>query len=281
MRRLLQAFVDERVVLAVITFNLVVLFARSYPSMHPHDAALFVLDYICLVYFVGEMVTKISLFGWRTYWASGINRFDFIIVAASAPTLLAPFTHGDELTVVLVFRAARLLRFLRVLRFIPHADQLWAGIGRALRASVGLILAIVLYLVVMGLIASHLFGEAAPDHFADPVTSIYSIFKVFTVEGWYTVPDLIAETQGPLMGFVARGFFTIAVVTGGLLGLGITNAVLVDEMVMDNNDELEERITGLTLEVEQLRADQAIMLARLQATVEALVEARRPPPGEG
>lgn len=269
-RRLCHRLVDERLVLAVITFNLVILFARSFQSMKVYDDFLFALDYVCLIYFLIELLLKIGLWGFRHFWSSSMNRFDFVIVAASAPALIAPFTELEGLTVVLVLRAGRLLRFLRVLRFIPHADQLWAGIGRALKASVGLILAIVLYLTVMGLIASHLFVDVAPTHFSDPFTSIYTIFKVFTIEGWFEVPDLIAASHGPMMAFAARAFFTFTVVTGGLVGMSIINAVFVDEMVMDNNDMLEERIAALTIEMEAMRGEHLEVLQGIDARLRAL-----------
>lgn len=280
MRRLARWLIDERLVLAVITFNLVILFARSFQSMKVHDDFLFALDYVCLVYFLIELVLKVTLWGFPRFWSSNMNRFDSLIVLASTPTLITPFTELEGLTVVLVFRAGRLLRFLRVLRFIPHADQLWAGIGRALKASVGLILAFVFYLMVMGLIASHLFVDVAPLHFEDPFTSIYTIFKVFTIEGWFEVPDAIAAAHGPLMGFAARAFFTFTIVTGGLVGMSIINAVFVDEMVMDNNDVLEERIAALTIELETLRDEHLVLLRGIDARLSAMQPARQPIPPE-
>ena len=38
--------------------------------------------------------------------------------------------------------------------------------------------------------------------------------------------------------FAVRSFFVLSVLTGGVIGLGLTNAVFVDEM-MDNNEPLE------------------------------------------
>ena len=65
------------------------------------------------------------------------------------------------------------------------------------------------------------------------------MFKVFTVEGWFTIPDEIAAAAAsPVVGWAVRGFFAFAVTTGGILGLSMANAVFVDEMVMDNNRDL-------------------------------------------
>jgi hypothetical protein len=162
----LERLVDERVVVAVVVFNLLVLFVRAFQGSVAFEALLFQLDYACLVYFFVEMGVKIRLAGWRGFWARAINRFDFLLVLASTPTLIAPFTPVDELSVVLVFRAARVLRLLRLLRFIPHAEMMWAGVMRALRASVGFMVALVAYNLLLGIIGAHMFGEVVPEHFA-------------------------------------------------------------------------------------------------------------------
>ena len=183
-------------------------------------------------------------------------------MVVSLPALVTFFTDFSDLHVLLVLRGARLLRLLRVLRFVPHAEQLWGGIMRALKASVGMLLALALYNVVLALIANRLFAEIAPADFGDPLLSLYSMFKVFTVEGWNTIPDLLATTTS--VGALARGFFVFAVLTGGILGLGIVNAVFVDEMVMDNNDALEARVVDLQSEVATLRAQQDEVLRLLR-----------------
>ncbi len=270
--------VDDRIVLGVIAFNMVVLFLRAFPGVR--DGALGptlgVFDYACLVYFFVEIVLKVRLSGWSSFWSRNMNRFDFIIVAVSAPALIAPITPMDDLSWILALRGFRLLRLLRVLRFIPHAERLWAGVLRALRASVGLIIALTLYNLVLGLMASHLFADVSPEHFGDPLLSIYTIFKVFTVEGWFDVPDQVATTHSASIAWMVRGFFIVAVVTGGLLGLSLTNAVLVDEMVMDNTNELEAQVADIAARLQQLEARNAEMQAQLSEKLDALL-ARGPP----
>ncbi len=260
----LSRIVDERIVLGVIAFNMAIVFARAFPAVARSqvDFPLAALDYACLVYFFVEILLKIGLTGWSVFWNRNMNRFDFIIVAVSVPALLSPFMQMDDLSWLLVLRGFRLFRFLRVLRFIPNADRVWAGVMRALRASVGLIFALTLYNLVLGLMAAHLFADISPEHFGDPLISIYTIFKVFTVEGWFDVPDAVAKSHGGTVAWMVRAFFVWAVVTGGLLGLSLTNAVLVDEMVMDNNNELEEQVGALSVQLERIEAKLDQMTAR-------------------
>ena len=47
----------------------------------------------------------------------------------------------------------------------------------------------------------------------------------------------------------------IAVIVGGILGLSLANAVFVDEMMMDNTQQLEDKVDRLTDEVRALRQE--------------------------
>jgi voltage-gated sodium channel len=211
------------------------------------------VDYACVVYFVTEVVLKVRVVGWPSYWSSGWNRFDFIVVLLSSPVLLSHFIDVGDLSIVLALRLGRLFRLFRVMRFIPNREHLWAGIKRALRASVGVFLALVVVNVVLSLGATQLFGRYAPEYFGNPAMSSYSLFRVFTVEGWYEIPDYVAANSHPAIGVLARLYFIIAVLGGGILGLSLANAVFVDEMTIDNNEDVEAKLDTLLEEVRELR----------------------------
>jgi voltage-gated sodium channel len=268
MRRLLETLVHERLVMALIAINSIVLILRGYAGWRERtDDLLFWTEYILTAYFVLEMGVKRGLQG-RRFWSNGWNCYDFAIVAVSSPVLLVPLLDGGDIGVVLVLRSVRILRLMRGFRFIPDRDRLWSGVRRALRASVGVFLALVIYNVILGLGANALFAGVAPEHFGDPLRSMYSLFKVFTVEGWFDVPDRIAAASSPGMGWLARGYFTAAVLSGGVLGLSIANAVFVDEMVIDNTVQIEKL---LLQRFEQLAASQEAQtraLARLESRLE-------------
>ena len=153
-----------------------------------------------------------------------------------------------------MLRACRLLRFVRLLRFIPDSEHLVLGIRRALKASVGLLLALLLFNLLLGLAAVHLFGHLAPEYFGDPLSAMYTLFKVFTIEGWYEIPDAVAAEAGMWSAMGIRVFFVGAVLSGGLLGVTLATAVFVDEMVMDNNDDLEQQVAALHAEVKEVKA---------------------------
>jgi voltage-gated sodium channel len=261
MSRLRDAFVSDRAVMPVILLNAVSLLITS--SLDDDSALLGAVswvDWACAVFFVLEAGLKIGRDGFATYWKSGWNRFDFAIVTLGLPVLIEPLHILDTgmFSVFLVLRLGRLFRLFRMLRFIPNQQHMLTGIRRALRASVGVLAAIVIVNFVLAIGGSMLFGQWVPEHFGNPMLAIYSTFKIFTVEGWYEIPDLLAErADSDLVAVFARIYFVVVVVVGGIIGLGLANAVFVDEMTADNAEKLEDKVDALLVEVRALRAELA------------------------
>lgn len=278
MNRPSRFLIQESTVLFMIVLNAGALFFNAFPVIREmaggHDTrnVLFWIDYLCVIYFLVEAFLKIRLDGWKTYWLSGWNRFDFLVVLGSMPSLLDPWIDFKGFSVILVLRLARLFRFFRVFRFIPNGNMIWDGIVRALRVSVAVMMMLFTLNLIFGLGATMLFSEL-PNHekyFGDPITSMYSMFKVFTVEGWYNVPDELAEGSKSMFWTVAvRTYFVVAVIVGGVVGLSLTNAVFVNEVTAGNTHRLAETIQALKSEIERFREqdrqERADVLEKLQA----------------
>ncbi|MCP4692383.1 MAG: ion transporter [Desulfobacterales bacterium] len=254
---MIKLLIAEKTVLTMIILNALVMFLDAFPGVNRAlEGWPGALDHLFLLYFIFEISAKIVTMGFRTFWARGWNRFDFIIVLASTPVLFSFLLNSRMFSVLLVLRLCRLLRFLRVLSFIPHRDQLLKGVVRALKASVGVGISLFFLNFMLSMGATALFGKIVPEYFGNPLLSVYSMFKIFTVEGWYEIPDLVALRSGSLgMALFARLYFILAVLFGGILGLSLANAIFVDEMTVDNTQKLEEMVTELTEEVRALRLD--------------------------
>ena len=124
---------------------------------------------------------------------------------------------------------------------------------RSLKASVGVFIILFILLLTFAMGATLMFGEIAPEYFGDPIISTYSLFKVFTVEGWFEIPDKLAENPGAahLINWM-RLYFVAAVMVGGILGLSLANAIFVDEMTADNTDKVEDMVRRLHDEMADL-----------------------------
>lgn len=245
----------DRWVELVIAVNTVALIGLGFSTPGSAAASAWqALDVACVAFFLVEVVIKLRRQGRSGYFARWGNRFDFAVTLISAPALLHFWIELPEMGAFLALRIARLLRLLRNLHFIPNRARLIAGVGRAMRASVGVFLALLIVNLILSLGATFLFGSAAPEYFGNPVLSIYSLFKIFTVEGWYEVPDLLAERAAdPLLAMFARAYFVMCVIVGGILGLSLLNAVFIDEMTSDNADALERKVDALRDEMRALR----------------------------
>lgn len=279
-RKLAEAWVSDRVVVAIILLNTAAIFLRSFAvGGDALDLHLYTIDYLCTVFFVVEGFLKVRLWGLRGYLATPWNRFDATLIALSTPMLLSPlFTGAEDFSILLLLRLARLTRFFRLLRFVPDRARLWAGIKRGLKASVGVALALALYDLVLALAAHSLFGERVPEHFGDPFRAMYSIFQVFTVEGWQDIARDTANALPSPYAALARLFFVGVVLTGGILGLSVVNAVFVDEMVLDNANELEGMMERLSADFDRVREHHTEEVARLEARLDEILAALKERP---
>ena len=256
-------WIREATVVTVIVVNAVVLFLDAFPAIHATiHKLLFWIDYGCLLFFIVEATIKIrGDEGFSGYWRSNWNKLDFMIVITSLPLLVSPFVSAglEDFAILLLLRLGRLLRFSRLMRSVPHATEIWLGVIRALKASVAIFLVMFVLNLILAMGANLLFYDptipATEEFFGDPIAAFYSLFKVFTIEGWYEIPDKMKGHMADEMITVMRGYFMISVLVGGLLGLSMANAVFVDEMTADNTDEVERMVTELRRELQEFREE--------------------------
>ncbi|MEM7372732.1 MAG: ion transporter [Bacteroidota bacterium] len=243
-------FTDDRPVAVVISLNAIVLFLLSFEEFEKSHL-LEILDSLFLFYFMLEALLKIRQMGWDSYISNGWNRFDFIIVVLSIPSLILLFevfdmlkTDKTDFTFLFIFRIVRIIRFFKFIKFIPNIQELLAGITRAFKASVFVLLTFFVFSFIVSLISCRMYQKIHPDMFSDPLIAFYHTFRVFTIEGWYEVPEEIIkageenDTLGKMGIFFTRLYFIIILISGGLIGLSIVNAIFVEEMVRDNNDDI-------------------------------------------
>ena len=252
-----RLFLSERAMLFAVVLNALVIFVMYFPA-YRGNSWLLALDHAFILFFLVEVIVKLYVWKPKEYFAGFWNRFDFIIVIGSLPVFLEGFLDvPDAAELLILLRLFRLVRLIRLMRFIPNIGQVISGLGRALRASV-LVLAILVFLIfIIAIVTCHLYAEIAPEYFGNPLTSIYSVFQLFTMEGWNEIPASIVSNPKASLGNTAIGltrfYFAAIVILGGVFGMSLANAVFIDEMMMDNNDELEKKVDGLTEEIRALR----------------------------
>lgn len=256
MRKFLdKTLLNDHVILVVILLNSVVIYLEESGRNHP---ALLGIDMACTIIFVLEMIAKQACFGVKNYWRNGWNIMDGVLVIISLPSLVFPFLDltSFHFSAVLTLRLFRVVRFLRIFHFFPNIVQLGQGLKRALRDSGVVLLCFGVLLILFGLINCSLYREVAPEYFGTPIRSVYSVFRVFTVEGWYEIPDAIAANTSPVIGRLSRLYFSLLLAAFGILGLSFINSVFVDAMAEDNNDDVKEQLRRM--EEQQQRIEEQL-----------------------
>jgi voltage-gated sodium channel len=247
-------FLKDKFILGLILFNSLVLFVGGYFPSENGNLGFSIIDSIITLLFLIELIIKIREFGLRGYFGSNWNKLDFILVALSLPALLAFVFQIEiiDMSFLLVFRILRVFKTFRFFKFIPNVGQLIAGVQRALKASVFIIIGFLIYIFIIGTLSFYLFQGTNSEYFANPMISLYSTFKIFTVEGWFEIPEQIIVNYSQLGSFATYLYFIFVVLTGGIFGLSIVNSIFVDSMVSDNNDEIEAKIDNLNLKVTEI-----------------------------
>lgn len=249
-----KLFLNDKFILGLILLNSAILFADGYITDEDGKLVLSIIDNLITSLFVFELLFKFQEFGIKNYFKSGWNRLDFGLILLSIPALAAFIFRLDiaDFSFLLVFRILRVFKAFRFFKFIPDVGQLIDGVNRALKASVFVFIGFFIYIFIVGMLSYYLFTGSGSDYFADPMISLYSTFKIFTVEGWFEIPEVIVKDYSKLASFATYLYFIFVVLTGGIFGLSIVNSIFVDAMVSDNNDKLEEKVDDIDNKVTEI-----------------------------
>jgi len=253
-------FLSEKNMIIAIVINTIIICLLYFPSIHSDvykNYSLVNLDHLFVLFFLIEAIVKLWAYKPKVYFADKWNVFDFAIVIVSLPSLMifVPFFVAHDYAIIKVLRLFRLIRSVKLLKFIPRISMIMAGLRRALKASVFVIFVLTFLNFIFALFTCHFFGEIAPEYFGNPGISAYSIFQLFTVEGWNEIPATILSKYPDdyWLAGLTRFYFVIIVLVGGVFGMSLANAIFVDEMTMDNNQELEKKVDGLYDEINELK----------------------------
>ncbi len=263
--KLSDIFVDKRIVFSLILLLTVVIFVDAMPGLSLGvRSVLFIIQATISIFFVGEIFFRIRREGWRSYFSSSLNVADFLIVLLGAACLLFPAAAFTSLGYL---RIVRLVSLIRLLKILPNSGHIFRGLIRAIKASRAVFAMLLAILFLFAMIGHSLFSHQMAEHFGDPLTSIMTVFSIFTVENWNEIPEQALATSESLY-FAVNSYVVIVLVVGGFFALSLANAVFVDEMVTDNNDSLHEKIDELLAQ----NSYQQKQLHRLQQQVDLYIK---------
>jgi voltage-gated sodium channel len=249
-----RLFLNDKLILGLILINSVILFVGGYFVTDSNKLILSISDNLITTLFIVELFVKLNEFGVKGYFQSNWNKFDFILIILSIPALITFIFNLNliDFSFLLVFRIMRVFKAFRFFKFIPNVGELVQGVQRALKASVFVFIGFVIYIFVIGILSFYLFQRSGSEYFANPMISLYSTFKIFTVEGWFEIPEQIIAGYSESAAFFTYLYFIFVVLTGGIFGLSLVNSIFVDSMVSDNNDGIEMKIDDLDNKINEI-----------------------------
>ena len=247
-----RIFLNDRIIVFVVIVNAIIIFLQeSNVDFYIID----LLDMICTLFFLIEMIVKHIHFGFRNYWKSGMNCMDGILVLISLPSIVTFFLPVGlaNLSFLLVLRIFRIFKFFRVVRLFPNFATIISNFRLALKQSYGIMLGFLILIVTVALLGCCMFRDAAPEFFGTPLDSVYSTFRFFTIEGWYEIPDAVASGMGsPIWVHVVRLYFCMLLLIGGIIGMSLINSIFVDAMVSDNNDDVKAQLCAMEKKLDEI-----------------------------
>ncbi|WP_405148809.1 ion transporter [Sphaerisporangium sp. NBC_01403] len=224
-RERLRVFVDapafQRAVIAVITLNAIALGLETSPEFaDQHATALLVTDRLIIAIFVVEILLRIAAYG-KAFFRDPWNWFDLIIVGVA----LVP--ASESLSILRLFRFLRILRLISV---VPGMRRVVSALFTAIPGLASILVLLLLALYIAAVIGERLFHQAAPQHFGDFSTSLFTMFTVLTVENWPQVAQDVMATE-PL----AWIFFAAFIVITAFFILNLLIGVIVSAMEAEVN----------------------------------------------
>lgn len=249
-----KLFLKDRFILVLILINAAVLFLGGYNATDNQKHVFFLIDNVITSLFIIELIIKFNEYGVKGYFKSGWNRLDFILIILSAPALISFVFNIQvfDVSFLLVFRIFRVFKAFRFFKFIPNVSGLIADVKRALDTSLFILIGFLIYIFIVGTLSFYLFNGSDTEYFTSPMISLYSTFKIFTVEGWYEIPEQICANYSSIATFFTYFYFIFVVVSGGIIGLSLVNSIFVDSMLSDNTDDIERKIDALDIKLNEL-----------------------------
>jgi len=181
----------------------------------------------------------------RSYLKSHWNKIDFISILLALPSVGAVIFHNLEIFAgFTALRSLRVFKFLRIIEYIPSGKHISKQMFKAFRGVSFIIFAFMVYSTVISLISVSLFKEYAPQYFNNAFDAFFTIFKVFSGDGFSDVVSAITYNSSEAFDYFTKFYFVFVVFTGSILGLSLINSIFIDQMskVEEHIDESEKDV---------------------------------------
>lgn len=247
----------QNFIVALIVINAVVLGLETWEAAVVRAGPLLAfIDHAILGVFVFEMIVKLATQR-LSFFRSGWNVFDFVIVLISAISLGSGFA---------ILRSLRILRILRLISVVPQMRLVVEALIKALPGMGSILGVLILIYYVSAVLAVKLFGGAYPELFGSIGKAMYTLFRTMTLDDWSS------EVAEPIMQAFpwAWTFFVTFIILTTFAILNVFIAIVVNALHELTEEELTE--IGEAIERAEEKELDIIMgeLRSIRAEIEAL-----------
>ena len=266
----IKPFISERILLILILMNVLIIYLHSFDSFKNLFYLLDIIDVLFTLFFTFEISFNIqktpgktSTEKFRKFLNDRWNRIDFFSILFSLPSIGVLFV--DDLEVFAGFtilRSLRILKILRVIEFIPEGKEISTKLLKALKGVSFIIIAFLIYSTIISLISVTLFKSSSPSYFQNAFDSFFTIFKIFSGDGFSDVVSEISENSSLAFIYFTKFYFVVIVFIGSILGLSLINSVFIDQM-SNLDDKSDKEIKSLEKKIDLLLKQQNRMTEQM------------------
>ena len=159
---------------------------------------------------------------------------------------------GDKIPGVKLLRVLRVLRVLRLFSRLKGLSRLCQAVGHATGPVCNAFFMLLLCTAMFSIFGTHYFRLKAPKYFEKFGTSMFTMFQVFTGDGWSDISrTLFVEAEH--IDLSVAIFFVSYIFIAGIVLFNVVVAVLLDEFIKFLSLEKDREAATREAELEKMR----------------------------
>jgi voltage-gated sodium channel len=265
-----KPIINDQILLILILTNTLVIFLHSFDGLKQYFYFLDILDVIFTIIFIWEISIHIVQSSgvnvaekFKNFHNDKWNKIDFYSVLLAVPSIGVLFVDDLEIFAgFTVLRSLRIFKILRAIEFIPEGKEISSKLLKALKGVFFIIVAFIIYSTIVSLISVTLFKSSGPSFFSNAFDSFFTIFKVFSGDGFSDVVAEIISNSSLEFGYFTKLYFVMIVFTGSILGLSLINSVFIDQM-SNFDKKSESEMNSLENKLDEVLKNQELLFKEL------------------
>ncbi|KAF0696066.1 Aste57867_13147 [Aphanomyces stellatus] len=264
--------------MVVTAINVMLICSIHYPSDPVFDEASEIINFVCLVYFIFEMLIKLVAGGLQSYLSDKFNQFDLITIAAGIVEFFVnppQFIDGNPGNTS-PLATLRLVRALKLVRTWKSLNRLLIAIMDAMGEILNFLVFLVIFIYIYALLGMEMFAtkyqfdvnnRPLPFNNTNPTSNLHrsnfdtihvafmTVFQIITYDNWPAV-----MYDGWLaIGVAAPFYFLSIIILGVWIVMNMFCAIMVDSVMEGVGDKDNEEMESEKIPTCVLSLDSALM----------------------